>query len=222
MRQFRSVAVSSCWPHRASPRCCCTRSRSRNPRDVSKLYGELCASCHGPKLTGAQAPSLLDDVWKFGGDDASLTGRSRRAASPRACRRWPTRCRTRKSARWSSSSARKRPSSSAGSRRSPSPPSDTVVKSELHTFKLETVVSGLERRVGHRFPARRAHAADRKGRAAAHRREGQAAARRRSAACPRCGRRGRAVCSTWPCTPTTRPTAGSTCRTATRRPTGPR
>ena len=50
------------------------RAQSKpNPRDVSKLYGELCASCHGPKLTGAQAPSLLDDVWKFGGDDASIT-----------------------------------------------------------------------------------------------------------------------------------------------------
>ena len=47
----------------------------------------------------------------------------------------------------------------------------TVVKSELHAFKLETVVIGLEVVVGHRLSSRRAHARDRKARAAAHRRE---------------------------------------------------
>jgi aldose sugar dehydrogenase len=42
-------------------------------REIGKLYGELCASCHGPKLEGAQFGSLVDDVWKFGGTDADLT-----------------------------------------------------------------------------------------------------------------------------------------------------
>ena len=39
---------------------------------VAKRYAELCANCHGDKLQGAQAGSLLDDVWVNGGDDASL------------------------------------------------------------------------------------------------------------------------------------------------------
>ena len=42
-------------------------------REIGKLYGELCANCHGPKLEGAQFGSLVDDVWKFGGTDADLT-----------------------------------------------------------------------------------------------------------------------------------------------------
>jgi glucose/arabinose dehydrogenase len=37
------------------------------------LYAQHCASCHGPKLEGGAASSLLDEVWKFGGDDASVT-----------------------------------------------------------------------------------------------------------------------------------------------------
>jgi len=42
-------------------------------REIGKLYGELCAGCHGPKLEGAQFGSLVDDVWKFGSTDADLT-----------------------------------------------------------------------------------------------------------------------------------------------------
>jgi glucose/arabinose dehydrogenase len=42
------------------------------PRDPVKLTVELCAGCHGPNLVGGPAPSLLDDVWKYGGDDASI------------------------------------------------------------------------------------------------------------------------------------------------------
>ena len=70
-----------------------------------------------------------------------------------------------------------------------------------------------------RVPARRPHARHRKGRPAAHRREGPARCPRRSAACRRCGRRARAACSTSPCIPTTRRTAGSTCPTAIPAPT---
>jgi aldose sugar dehydrogenase len=35
-------------------------------------YVQFCASCHGPTLQGGSAPSLVDDEWKFGGDDASI------------------------------------------------------------------------------------------------------------------------------------------------------
>jgi glucose/arabinose dehydrogenase len=42
-------------------------------REIGRLYGQLCANCHGPKLEGAQFGSLVDDVWQFGGTDADLT-----------------------------------------------------------------------------------------------------------------------------------------------------
>jgi aldose sugar dehydrogenase len=42
------------------------------PRDVAKVYAEVCAACHGARLEGGKAQSLLDDAWVFGGDDATL------------------------------------------------------------------------------------------------------------------------------------------------------
>jgi glucose/arabinose dehydrogenase len=51
------------------------QGRGRGGRGVNpaiELYATHCASCHGPKLEGGAAGSLLDDVWKFGGDDASV------------------------------------------------------------------------------------------------------------------------------------------------------
>ncbi len=47
------------------------QSMSRS-RDVARLYAKTCTNCHGPKLTGAQGPSLVDDEWRHGGDDASI------------------------------------------------------------------------------------------------------------------------------------------------------
>jgi glucose/arabinose dehydrogenase len=37
------------------------------------LVAQFCASCHGPTLQGGSAASLMDEDWKFGGDDASIT-----------------------------------------------------------------------------------------------------------------------------------------------------
>ena len=39
---------------------------------VAERYATLCAACHGKNLEGAQAPSMLKDVWLHGGDDESL------------------------------------------------------------------------------------------------------------------------------------------------------
>ena len=41
-------------------------------RDVAKVYAEVCAACHGAKLEGGKAQTLLDDTWVFGGDDVSM------------------------------------------------------------------------------------------------------------------------------------------------------
>ena len=44
----------------------------QRPGKLNEIYAEHCAKCHGEKMEGAQAPSMLDDVWVSGGDDASL------------------------------------------------------------------------------------------------------------------------------------------------------
>jgi glucose/arabinose dehydrogenase len=43
-------------------------------RAPEKLYAANCASCHGTDGSGGQGPSLVDDVWNLGADDASLAG----------------------------------------------------------------------------------------------------------------------------------------------------
>ena len=41
-------------------------------RDVTKLYADKCASCHGAEMAGGSANSLVDGRWRYGGDDASI------------------------------------------------------------------------------------------------------------------------------------------------------
>ena len=41
-------------------------------RDVTKLYADKCAGCHGAEMAGGSAPGLVDGNWRFGGDDASI------------------------------------------------------------------------------------------------------------------------------------------------------
>lgn len=43
-------------------------------RDVTRLYAQLCANCHGEDLRGNKTDSLLDDHWKYvdGSDDAAI------------------------------------------------------------------------------------------------------------------------------------------------------
>jgi aldose sugar dehydrogenase len=52
-------------------------------REITKLYSEKCASCHGADMSGGSASSLADDVWRYGSDDASIT-RSIRDGHPDA------------------------------------------------------------------------------------------------------------------------------------------
>ena len=144
MRQFRSVAVAVVSGLIAVTPLLIHAQSKPNPRDVSKLYGELCASCHGPKLTGAQAPSLLDDVWKFGGDDASVArsikeGNLAAGMPPMANALSEQEIRAMVIFIREEAARFKREQSAVAK-----PAVNTVVKSELHAFKLETVVSGLD------------------------------------------------------------------------------
>jgi aldose sugar dehydrogenase len=44
--------------------------RPRDPNAV--MFATNCAGCHGSTITGGRAPTLFDDQWHFGGDDASI------------------------------------------------------------------------------------------------------------------------------------------------------
>lgn len=46
------------------------RGQQRDPR--AQTFAAYCAGCHGTTLAGGRAPTLLDDAWRYGGDDASV------------------------------------------------------------------------------------------------------------------------------------------------------
>ena len=41
-------------------------------REVTRLYADNCAGCHGADLSGGSASSLVDALWRYGGDDTSI------------------------------------------------------------------------------------------------------------------------------------------------------
>jgi glucose/arabinose dehydrogenase len=116
---------------------------SRPPADPSaKTYATYCAGCHGSSLSGGRAPTLLDDEWRFGGDDEQLRqsiseGRPGTEMAPfksvlneteiadmiRYIRALAVRART----------------SAARAQR----PAGQIIASKEHTFKLEVVAEGL-------------------------------------------------------------------------------
>ncbi len=144
MRPFRAALLLTVVSFLVAAPLLVRAQPKQHPREVSKLFGELCASCHGPKLTGAQAKSLLDDTWAFGGDDVSLAKSIKdghpaqgmppmgNALSEQEIRAMVIYIRE-EAARFAREQAN-----------FAKPAADTVVKSELHAFKLETVVNGLE------------------------------------------------------------------------------
>lgn len=112
-------------------------------RNVTRIYAELCASCHGARGEGGRAPSMLDDVWAHGGDDASILRSIRdgwlenmmppfgAVLSPPELRAMVVFLReTREKARVE---VKPPPESVEG----------LVVKTALHGYKIEVVASGL-------------------------------------------------------------------------------
>jgi glucose/arabinose dehydrogenase len=120
------------------------RAPGAEPAEVSATWAETCAACHGATLAGGQAKSLLDDQWAYGGDDESLAASIRggrvdagmpafgEALSEEEIRALVIFIREQRKQHERDQTTYAQP---AG---------DTVVESEKHAFRVETVVDGLE------------------------------------------------------------------------------
>jgi glucose/arabinose dehydrogenase len=113
-------------------------------REVSQTWAESCAACHGTELAGGQAPSLLDDEWSFGGDDASLaesirSGREDAGMPPFGGALSEDEIRALVIFIREQRKQHERDQTTFAA-----PEGDTVVESEKHAFRVETVVDGLE------------------------------------------------------------------------------
>ena len=111
---------------------------------VAEVYAERCSACHGAKLQGGQSKSLLDDEWKYGGDDASLTasirdGRVDAGMPPFGSMMSQQEIRALVIFIREKADAARRASTVFAK-----PQGDAVVKSEQHAFRVETVAEGLD------------------------------------------------------------------------------
>ncbi len=113
-------------------------------KDVAKVWTDVCASCHGAGMEGAQAPSMLDDVWTTGkGDDASLAAVIREGRVDKGMPAFGTLLSdedVRAMVVYIRETAGK--AKTAGTTYA-APAPNVVVPSQKHTFRLETVVEGV-------------------------------------------------------------------------------
>lgn len=110
---------------------------------VAQRYAELCASCHGANLEGAQAQSLLDDVWVAGGDDESLARSIRNGFPDKGMPTWSAAL-PEKEIRAFVIYIREQRAKFQREKTSFAKPAESLtVKSELHAYQLNTWVDGL-------------------------------------------------------------------------------
>ena len=113
-------------------------------RDVAQVFAETCASCHGAKLQGGQAASLVDDVWMRGGDDASLARSIREGQTEAGMPAFGGALSEQEIRALVIFMREKVDEAKRAATVYAKPSGDTVVKSEEHAFRVETVAEGLE------------------------------------------------------------------------------
>jgi aldose sugar dehydrogenase len=110
---------------------------------AAALYTDVCAGCHGADLTGGRAPSLFDDQWLHGGDDASIE-KSIKEGFP-AAGMVPFKDTLTDQQIWQLVAYIRTQAASLKGRPQYVPdPADQIIKSEKQTFKIEVLTKELE------------------------------------------------------------------------------
>ena len=153
----------------------CAVAFAQNPRPTGKVndfYALNCANCHGKKLEGGQTPannkvpSLLDDEWLHGGDDASIAQSIRNGYPEKEMPAWGA---TMSDLEIRAMVVYLREQQSLfrrGQVKLEKPADDITVKSQLHDYQLHTWVGGVTEPWSLAFlPGNRAVMTEKKGRA---------------------------------------------------------
>ncbi|MES2693997.1 MAG: PQQ-dependent sugar dehydrogenase [Verrucomicrobiota bacterium] len=119
---------------------------------INDLYAQLCANCHGKNLEGAQAPSMLDDVWTAGGDDESLAKSIRNGFPEKGMPAWGAAI-PEKEVRAMVIFIRERRANHEREKATAAPKiqGPITAKTELHSFTLDTWVDKLAEPYGLAF-----------------------------------------------------------------------
>lgn len=113
--------------------------------DVAKVFTDTCASCHGADLAGAQAPSMLDDVWAAGdGEDATLASVIKNGRVANGMPAFGGTLSDQDIRALVIYIREQRAKHQRESATFAAPTGDAVVQSEKHAFKLETFVPKLQ------------------------------------------------------------------------------
>ena len=111
---------------------------------VAERYQLLCAACHGKNMEGAQAPSMLDDIWAHGGDDESIAKSIRNGFPEKGMPAWGAAI-PEKEIRAMVIYIREVRAKAARDKTEFVKPADHMAaKSQLHAFELNTWVDGLK------------------------------------------------------------------------------
>jgi hypothetical protein len=111
---------------------------------VAQRYKELCSNCHGDKLQGAQAGSLLDDVWLNGGDDASIEKSIRGGFPDKGMPAWGNAIPDKEIRAMVIYIREQRDLARRGQVQFTKPADSVTAKSQLHDYQLNTWVGGLK------------------------------------------------------------------------------
>lgn len=112
------------------------------PRDIGKFYAQTCAQCHGRNLTGGVGPSLMDDQWIHGSRDEDIA-KVIRDGVPDAMDSFREQLGEAGIRAMVVFIRERRAGFSSSENRSTRPQPTEPIKSELHTFKIETVADRL-------------------------------------------------------------------------------
>jgi len=112
-------------------------------RDVTKLFTELCAVCHGKDMQGGLAPSLVDAVWKYGSDDASITRSIREGNITNGMTPWKDILEDAEIRAMVVFIHEKGAQARRKAAAQPPLKQDEIVKSQAHAFRIKTIADGL-------------------------------------------------------------------------------
>ncbi len=132
---------------------------------VAERYTELCANCHGANMEGGQAPSMLDDIWVYGGDDESLARSIRNGFPEKGMPAWGAAIPEKEIRAMVIYIHEQRAKFQRDQTAFARPTGPMTVKSQLHGYRLETWVDDVKEPWSLAFlPGNRALITEKKGR----------------------------------------------------------
>lgn len=111
---------------------------------IADAYAQNCASCHGANMEGGQAPSMLDDVWTYGGDDETLARIIRNGVPEKGMPPWAEKFTDRDVRAMVIFMRETREKHAQGLIEFPAPKESMTVQTQLHNYQLNTWVGDLK------------------------------------------------------------------------------